>query len=94
MEVFRSLGGDLAAQIVQRSPPLDHWRSFVYCESVTGRLLGSVDHFPVRLGTGRGARRALRTTDATMLHTRACSTLFRWAFETKRILPATFLRAE
>jgi hypothetical protein len=48
MEVFRSLGGDLAAQLVQRSPPLDHWRSFVYCESVTGRLLGSVDHFPVR----------------------------------------------
>ena len=49
MEVFRSMGGDLAAQIVRRSPPLDHWRSFVYCESVIGRLLGSVDHFPVRL---------------------------------------------
>ncbi len=47
MEVFRSMGGDLAAQVVRRSPPLDQWRSFVYCESVTGRLLGSVDHFPV-----------------------------------------------
>ena len=47
MEVFRSMGGNLAAQVVRRSPPLDQWRSFVYCESVTGRLLGSVDHFPV-----------------------------------------------
>lgn len=48
MEVFRGLGGGLAAEIARQSPPLEHWRSFVYCESVTGALLGSVDHFPVR----------------------------------------------
>lgn len=48
MEVFRGMGGGLAAEVARQSPPLEHWRSFVYCESATGALLGSVDHFPVR----------------------------------------------
>ena len=51
MEVFRSMGGGLAAEVARQSPPLDQWRSFVYCESVTGNILGSVDHFPVRFLT-------------------------------------------
>jgi hypothetical protein len=30
-----------------RSPPLQQWRSFVYCEAMAaGQLLGEVDHFP------------------------------------------------
>jgi FAD binding domain len=46
MEVFRGLGG-LAQSVEQQSPPLELWRKFVYCESLTGQLLGSVDHFEV-----------------------------------------------
>ena len=45
------MGGGLAAEVARQSPPLDQWRSFVYCESVTGNILGSVDHFPVRFLT-------------------------------------------
>jgi hypothetical protein len=37
----------LAAQVKARSPPLEQWRSFVYCEAMAaGQLLGEVDHFP------------------------------------------------
>lgn len=46
MQVFRPLDG-LAAEVAARSPPLDQWRKFVYCESLTGRLYGEVDHFKV-----------------------------------------------
>ena len=46
MEVFRPLDG-LAAAIANSSPPLDQWRKFVYCESLTGRAFGEVDHFKV-----------------------------------------------
>lgn len=46
MEVFRGIGG-LAAAVKDRSPPLALWRNFVYCESLTGQTLGSVDHFEV-----------------------------------------------
>lgn len=47
MEVFRPLDG-LADEIAARSPPLAEWRKFIYCESLTGRMFGQVDHFPVR----------------------------------------------
>lgn len=46
MEVFRGMGG-LAGAVKDRSPPLALWRKFVYCESLTGPILGSVDHFEV-----------------------------------------------
>ena len=46
MEVFRPLDG-LAAAIANSSPPLEQWRKFVYCESLTGRVFGEVDHFKV-----------------------------------------------
>jgi hypothetical protein len=45
LQVFRGLGS-LAAEVGQRSPPLAEWRSFVYCSSLLGQLLGEVDHFP------------------------------------------------
>lgn len=44
-QVFRPLGG-LASEVAQLTPPLEHWRRFVYCQSMAGRLLGAVDHFP------------------------------------------------
>lgn len=49
MEVFRPLDG-LAAAIANSTPPLDQWRKFVYCESLTGRAFGEVDHFKVECG--------------------------------------------
>jgi hypothetical protein len=46
VQVFRGLPG-LAAKVKARSPPLEQWRSFVYCEAMAaGQLLGEVDHFP------------------------------------------------
>lgn len=48
MEIFRPLDG-LARDIANASPPLDQWRKFVYCESLTGRIFGEVDHFKVSL---------------------------------------------
>ena len=42
MEVFRQLDPTLAQQVQQLSPPLATWRKFVYCETLTGRLLGEV----------------------------------------------------
>ncbi len=53
MEVFRQIpsgqrpGNSLADDVRQASPPLDHWRKFVYCQSMTGRIFGDVDHFQV-----------------------------------------------
>jgi hypothetical protein len=35
----------LSRDVAQQSPPLDEWRSFIYCTSMTGRILGEVDHF-------------------------------------------------
>ncbi|GAB2280594.1 hypothetical protein Dimus_015224 [Dionaea muscipula] len=43
MEVFRKLDG-LAEEIQMSQPPVDLWRKFVYCTSVSGSILGSVDH--------------------------------------------------
>ena len=35
----------VAAQVVQRMPPLEQWRRFVYCNGMSGEVLGMVDHF-------------------------------------------------
>ncbi|EYU25930.1 hypothetical protein ABFS82_11G068200 [Erythranthe guttata] len=43
MEVFRKVNG-LADEILKYQPPVDLWRKFVYCTSLTGPVLGSVDH--------------------------------------------------
>ncbi|KAL0421531.1 UNVERIFIED_CONTAM: putative polyketide hydroxylase [Sesamum latifolium] len=43
MEVFRKLNG-LADEILRYQPPVDLWRKFIYCTSLTGPVLGSVDH--------------------------------------------------
>ncbi|OMO60428.1 Aromatic-ring hydroxylase-like protein [Corchorus capsularis] len=43
MEVFRKLDG-LAEEIQRSQPPIDSWRKFIYCTSLTGAILGSVDH--------------------------------------------------
>jgi len=48
MEIFRPLDG-LAAEVAAHSPPLAEWRKFVYCESLTSRIFGAVDHFQVRI---------------------------------------------
>ena len=50
MEIFRQMrgtGGNIAAEVVKLSPPLREWRKFIYCESMTGNILGEVDHFKV-----------------------------------------------
>uniref|UniRef100_A0A1D1YXN3 2,4-dichlorophenol 6-monooxygenase n=1 Tax=Anthurium amnicola TaxID=1678845 RepID=A0A1D1YXN3_9ARAE len=43
MELFCKLDG-LADDIQRLQPPLDLWRKFVYCTSLSGTILGSVDH--------------------------------------------------
>lgn len=43
MEVFRKLDG-LAEEIQRSQPPVDLWGKFIYCTSLTGSILGSVDH--------------------------------------------------
>ncbi|KAK3166247.1 hypothetical protein QOZ80_1AG0043310 [Eleusine coracana subsp. coracana] len=43
MEIFRKLDG-LAGDIQRSQPPVDLWRKFVYCTSLSGSILGSVDH--------------------------------------------------
>jgi 2-polyprenyl-6-methoxyphenol hydroxylase-like FAD-dependent oxidoreductase len=43
MEVFRKLDG-LAEDIQNSQPPVEFWRKFIYCTSLTGSVLGSVDH--------------------------------------------------
>ncbi|KAG0501023.1 hypothetical protein HPP92_001095 [Vanilla planifolia] len=43
MEIFRKMDG-LAEDIQKLQPPLDFWRKFIYCTSVSGYNLGSVDH--------------------------------------------------
>uniref|UniRef100_I1NUD0 FAD-binding domain-containing protein n=1 Tax=Oryza glaberrima TaxID=4538 RepID=I1NUD0_ORYGL len=43
MEIFRKLDG-LAGDIERSQPPVDLWRKFVYCTSLSGSILGSVDH--------------------------------------------------
>ncbi|KAM5578291.1 hypothetical protein ABKV19_008545 [Rosa sericea] len=43
MEIFRKLDG-LAEEIQRSQPPVDLWRKFIYCTSLSGSILGSVDH--------------------------------------------------
>ncbi|CAA7023593.1 unnamed protein product [Microthlaspi erraticum] len=43
MEIFRNLNG-LAEEIERSQPPLDLWRKFIYCTSLSGSTLGTVDH--------------------------------------------------
>nr|GMC62814.1 putative polyketide hydroxylase isoform X1 [Ipomoea batatas] len=43
MEVFRIMDG-LAEEILSSQPPVEFWRKFIYCTSLTGPILGSVDH--------------------------------------------------
>ncbi|XP_022887617.1 uncharacterized protein LOC111403366 isoform X1 [Olea europaea var. sylvestris] len=43
MEVFRKING-LADEIMMSQPPVEFWRKFIYCTSLTGPILGSVDH--------------------------------------------------
>lgn len=34
----------MAEEIEKSQPPVDLWRKFIYCTSLTGSILGSVDH--------------------------------------------------
>ncbi|CAN8291249.1 unnamed protein product [Cochlearia groenlandica] len=43
MEIFRELDG-LAEEIEKSQPPVDLWRKFIYCTSLSGSTLGTVDH--------------------------------------------------
>ncbi|MCE3215455.1 hypothetical protein HAX54_002444 [Datura stramonium] len=43
MEVFRKLDG-LGDEILRSQPPVEFWRKFIYCTSLTGPILGAVDH--------------------------------------------------
>ncbi|XP_002514990.2 2,4-dichlorophenol 6-monooxygenase isoform X1 [Ricinus communis] len=43
MEIFHKLEG-LAEEIQRSQPPVELWRKFIYCTSLTGPILGSVDH--------------------------------------------------
>ncbi|KDP26758.1 hypothetical protein JCGZ_17916 [Jatropha curcas] len=43
MEIFRKLDG-LAEEIQRSQPPVELWRKFIYCTTLTGPILGSVDH--------------------------------------------------
>ncbi|BFI27883.1 hypothetical protein MPTK2_2g14360 [Marchantia polymorpha subsp. ruderalis] len=43
MEIFRKMEG-LADEIEKAQPPLDHWRRFVYCNTLAGPVIGTVDH--------------------------------------------------
>ena len=43
MELMREMG--LEKAIHEAAPPPEQWRHFRYCESITGRDLGVVDHF-------------------------------------------------
>lgn len=43
MEVFRKLD-NLALEIQNLQPPVELWRKFIYCTSLSGSILGSIDH--------------------------------------------------
>ncbi|MED6133990.1 hypothetical protein PIB30_033295 [Stylosanthes scabra] len=43
MEIFRKIDG-LAEEIQRSQPPVDLWRKFIYCTSLSGPVLGSADH--------------------------------------------------
>lgn len=41
--MFRKIDG-LAEEIQRSQPPVNMWRKFIYCTSLSGSILGSVDH--------------------------------------------------
>ncbi|KAG0583412.1 hypothetical protein KC19_3G134100 [Ceratodon purpureus] len=43
MEIFRKMEG-LTAEIEAKQPPVEQWRRFVYCTTLSGPVLGIVDH--------------------------------------------------
>lgn len=43
MEVFRKLDG-LSEEIEELQPPVEQWRRFIYCSTLFGPILGTVDH--------------------------------------------------
>lgn len=43
MEIFRKIDG-LVEEIQRSQPPVELWRKFIYCTSLSGSILGSVDH--------------------------------------------------
>ncbi|KAM0932169.1 putative 2,4-dichlorophenol 6-monooxygenase [Dioscorea sansibarensis] len=43
MELFYRMDG-LAEEIERLQPPVELWRKFIYCTSLSGSILGSVDH--------------------------------------------------
>lgn len=43
LQIFRKLDG-LAGEIEAKQPPVEHWRRFVYCTTLAGPVLGTVDH--------------------------------------------------
>ncbi|KAH9315639.1 hypothetical protein KI387_024266 [Taxus chinensis] len=43
MEVFRKLDG-LSGEIEELQPSVEQWRKFIYCSSLSGTILGTVDH--------------------------------------------------
>lgn len=55
MEIFRGMSG-MAEEVCHAMPPMDQWRSFVYCTSLLGgkdsSLLGIVDHFKDQCAPG------------------------------------------
>ena len=60
MEVFRGMAApgqpSVAALVAEQAPPLDLWRKFLYCESMSGPIYGEVDHFKARPQVGCGLR--------------------------------------
>ncbi|XP_068665588.1 uncharacterized protein [Aristolochia californica] len=54
MEIFRKLDG-LVEDIQRLQPPVDLWRKFVYCTSLSGPILGSVDHMQPQGSDGAGS---------------------------------------
>ncbi|XP_031480328.1 uncharacterized protein LOC116250661 [Nymphaea colorata] len=43
MELFRKLDG-LEKEILELQPAVNLWRKFIYCTSLSGQIIGSVDH--------------------------------------------------
>jgi len=53
MEVFRGMSEGLSDEVTNSMPPMEQWRSFVYCSGSllgTRSLLGIVDHFKGQCG--------------------------------------------
>lgn len=44
MEVLRPFR-QLANEVQRRTPPLQEWRNFIYCEALTNGIFAKVDHF-------------------------------------------------